>query len=51
MSFGTGNVPTARANLMGALKKATSRGVLVVNVSQCLHGIVSTCYETAKASS
>ena len=36
-SFGAGNVPH---DIVSALKEATSRNVLIVNVTQCLEGMV-----------
>ncbi|KAH7952123.1 hypothetical protein HPB52_018942 [Rhipicephalus sanguineus] len=45
-TYGAGNAPTARKDIMEALRSATERGVLVVNCSQCLHGAVDPAYET-----
>lgn len=39
-SFGVGNVPAAYEGFIDALAKASGRGVIVVNVSQCLEGDV-----------
>jgi L-asparaginase len=39
-SFGVGNVPAEHEGLVDALAKACRRGVIVVNVSQCLQGDV-----------
>lgn len=45
-TFGAGNGPTARTDIMDAIRKATGRGVLILNCSQCLHGGVDPSYET-----
>lgn len=34
-SFGSGNVPSNRSDLIGAWAEAACRGVLIVNVTQC----------------
>lgn len=39
-TFGSGNAPTRDPELLAALRSATDRGVVVVNVSQCLRGSV-----------
>lgn len=44
-TFGAGNIPLA---LVPALSAAVARGVVVVNVTQCLHGSVSDAYEPAR---
>ncbi|KAL1481903.1 hypothetical protein MTO96_015219 [Rhipicephalus appendiculatus] len=45
-TYGAGNAPTARKDIMEALRSATKRGVLIVNCSQCQHGAVDPAYET-----
>lgn len=45
-TFGAGNAPTARKDIMAALRSATERGVLILNCSQCQHGAVDPAYET-----
>lgn len=45
-TYGAGNGPTARKDIMDAIRKATGRGVLILNCSQCLHGGVDPSYET-----
>ncbi|KAF1822050.1 Asparaginase/glutaminase [Dissoconium aciculare CBS 342.82] len=44
-TFGAGNLPVS---LVPALSGAVARGITVVNVTQCLHGSVSTAYEPAR---
>ncbi|KAK8757988.1 hypothetical protein V5799_004381 [Amblyomma americanum] len=49
-TYGAGNAPTARKDIMDAIRKATERGVLILNCSQCLHGAVDPAYETGNVS-
>jgi lysophospholipase len=44
-TFGAGNLPVS---LVAPLSAAVSRGITIVNVTQCLHGSVSTAYEPAR---
>jgi L-asparaginase len=39
-TYGSGNAPSRDAALLGALRAATERGVVMVNVTQCLRGAV-----------
>ncbi|CAB3397830.1 unnamed protein product [Caenorhabditis bovis] len=47
-TFGAGNMPTRRSDIIAALKDAIDRGVLIVNCSQCLKGQVDVNYATGK---
>ncbi|XP_014249392.1 uncharacterized protein LOC106666611 isoform X2 [Cimex lectularius] len=47
-SYGSGNMPSVRADLLGELQAAASRGVIIVNCTQCSHGAVTDDYETGK---
>ncbi|XP_071402723.1 60 kDa lysophospholipase isoform X1 [Centroberyx affinis] len=47
-TYGSGNAPDNRADLLEELKKATDRGVIIMNCTQCLRGSVSTSYATGK---
>lgn len=47
-SYGCGNVPSNREDIMKELQQATNRGVIIVNITQCTKGTVSTTYETGK---
>uniref|UniRef100_A0AC35FJ53 Asparaginase n=1 Tax=Panagrolaimus sp. PS1159 TaxID=55785 RepID=A0AC35FJ53_9BILA len=47
-SYGAGNLPSNREDIMDAIKKAVNRGCIVVNTSQCVKGHVHTNYETGK---
>ena len=46
-TFGAGNAPQ-RADLIGELKEACDRGVVIVSISQCAKGSVSDAYETGR---
>ncbi|GMT12222.1 hypothetical protein PFISCL1PPCAC_3519, partial [Pristionchus fissidentatus] len=47
-TFGAGNMPSKRVDILDALKEAIDRGVLVVNITQCLKGQVDMHYATGK---
>lgn len=47
-SYGTGNIPTNRDDLIQELRAATKRGVIIVNITQCATGCVSDSYESGK---
>lgn len=47
-TYGSGNAPDNRADLLEEFWKATERGVIMVNCSQCLRGSVTTSYATGK---
>lgn len=44
-TFGAGNMPLT---IIPSLQKAVQRGLVFVNISQCLHGSVSDSYEPAR---
>ncbi|TPX41746.1 hypothetical protein SeMB42_g05103 [Synchytrium endobioticum] len=48
-TYGAGNAPSNRPELLEAIREAVERGVVVVNCTQCLKGLVSDLYETGKA--
>lgn len=48
-TYGSGNAPDRRIDLLEEIKKATERGTLIVNCTQCLRGSVSESYATGKA--
>lgn len=49
-SYGAGNVPANHQGFMAALARAAARGVVLVNVTQCLHGSVQQgAYATGSA--
>lgn len=49
-TYGSGNAPDNRPDLLEELKKATDAGVIIINCTQCLRGTVSTSYATGKVS-
>nr|XP_018915552.1 PREDICTED: uncharacterized protein LOC109042993 [Bemisia tabaci] len=48
-TFGSGNFPTNRKDLLQCIQDATNRGIIIVNCSQCLTGRVTDLYETGKS--
>ncbi|KAI9179283.1 hypothetical protein H9P43_005946 [Blastocladiella emersonii ATCC 22665] len=48
-TYGAGNGPDARADLLAALREAHDRGVVLINCTQCKKGLVSDVYSTGKA--
>ena len=48
-TYGSGNAPDNRKDLLDELKEATDRGVIIMNCTQCLRGTVSASYATGTA--
>ena len=48
-SFGTGNAPDDRPDLLDAIREACERGVVIVNVTQCTKGTAGQFYATGHA--
>ncbi|XP_022238653.1 L-asparaginase-like isoform X2 [Limulus polyphemus] len=48
-TYGAGNGPTHRRDLLDELKRASQRGVIIVNCTQCCSGRVDPFYETGNA--
>jgi lysophospholipase len=48
-TFGSGNAPDRDDALLAALREATDRGVVIVNVTQCLRGRASPSYAAGRA--
>lgn len=48
-TYGAGNAPDRDDDLLGALSDATDRGVVIVNVTQCLRGHVRARYAAGAA--
>ncbi|KAJ3062876.1 hypothetical protein HDU98_001294 [Podochytrium sp. JEL0797] len=48
-SFGAGNAPNNRPEILATIKEACDRGVVIVNCTQCLKGMVTDIYATGKA--
>ena len=47
-SYGAGNGPDAREDLINLFHEASQRGMLILNITQCQRGMVSTSYATGK---
>lgn len=47
-SYGAGNVPSNRDDITAEFKAATDRGVIIVNITQCSEGSVSSMYEAGQ---
>ncbi|XP_077179919.1 60 kDa lysophospholipase isoform X2 [Paroedura picta] len=47
-TYGSGNAPNNRPDLLAEIKAATDRDVLILNCTQCLRGSVSLIYATGK---
>lgn len=48
-TYGSGNAPDRRRDLLDALAEATARGVVIVNCTQCHKGTVNRAYAAGKA--
>jgi lysophospholipase len=48
-TYGSGNAPTNRPDILGLLTEACDRGVVIVNCSQCKRATVTAIYETGIA--
>lgn len=48
-TYGSGNFPEVRKDLMDVLRDATQRGVVIVNCTQCHKGMVSGDYAAGRA--
>ena len=49
-TYGVGNAPSNREDILKALHEATERDVLIVNCTQCVHGGVVDSYAVGKVS-
>ncbi|VDM29906.1 unnamed protein product [Toxocara canis] len=49
-TFGAGNMPSRRTDIIDEIKDAVDRGCIVVNCSQCVRGQVDVHYFTGKVS-
>ena len=47
-TYGAGNGPDAREDLMEVIQTAAKRGVIIVNCTQCPYGQVVDSYATGK---
>ncbi|KXJ29966.1 L-asparaginase [Exaiptasia diaphana] len=47
-TYGSGNAPNNRDDIISEFKKATERGVIIVNCTQCIRGVVVDDYATGR---
>nr|CDS32352.1 Asparaginase glutaminase [Hymenolepis microstoma] len=47
-TYGAGNVPSTRRDILEIFSKATSEGIVILNITQCWHGSVEAKYSTGK---
>nr|CAH7750245.1 unnamed protein product [Callosobruchus chinensis] len=47
-TYGAGNLPSSRTDLMDVLRNAVKRRILIINITQCSRGKVQADYETGK---
>ncbi|XP_014226538.1 L-asparaginase isoform X1 [Trichogramma pretiosum] len=47
-TYGAGNVPSNREDILAELKAATDRKVIIVNITQCPQGSVESLYEAGR---
>lgn len=47
-TYGSGNAPDNRADLLDEIRKATQRGLIMINCTQCLRGSVTASYATGQ---
>lgn len=47
-TYGAGNVPSNRQDIIAEFKAAADRGVIIVNITQCSEGSVCSIYEVGK---
>ena len=45
-TYGAGNIPATRTDVLEALQGAIERGVVIINCTQCAKGSVSSAYES-----
>lgn len=48
-TYGAGNGPTARGDLLDEIRRATLRGIFILNCSQCSQGSIQAAYATGSA--
>ncbi|MAA80258.1 MAG: L-asparaginase 1, partial [Deltaproteobacteria bacterium] len=45
-TYGAGNIPATRADVLASLQEAINRGVVIINCTQCAKGSVRSAYES-----
>ncbi|XP_073683565.1 60 kDa lysophospholipase-like [Garra rufa] len=48
-TYGSGNAPDNHTDLMNEIRNATARGLIMINCTQCLRGMVTSSYATGQA--
>ncbi|XP_075982929.1 L-asparaginase 1 [Anticarsia gemmatalis] len=48
-TYGAGNIPANRHDIIETIQKAVQRGVIIVNITQCTTGSVAALYATGQA--
>ncbi|XP_073683262.1 60 kDa lysophospholipase-like [Garra rufa] len=48
-TYGSGNAPDNRDDLLNEIRNATERGLIIINCTRCLRGTVTTSYATGQA--
>ena len=49
-TYGAGNGPDARKDLLQVISDAAARGVVIINCTQCMYGHVEEAYATGRVS-
>ncbi len=47
-TYGSGNAPDNRGDLLQLFREATNWGIIIINITQCTRGRVSTSYATGR---
>ena len=47
-TYGAGNIPSNRLDVLEVIEKAVKRGVIIVNITQCSTGSVAALYKTGQ---
>ncbi|XP_046819065.1 L-asparaginase 1 [Vespa crabro] len=47
-TYGSGNIPSNREDILVEFREATRRGIIIINITQCTTGRVSGTYEAGK---
>ncbi|KAM3179084.1 hypothetical protein ACTXT7_001304 [Hymenolepis weldensis] len=47
-TYGAGNVPSTRQDILEIFRKATKEGIVILNITQCWHGSIEAKYSTGK---
>ena len=49
-TYGAGNGPDTRKDILDLLREASQRGMIIVNITQCARGKVAAAYAAGKVS-